>query len=404
MFVPLGQRSMGDLANIMLYSAERWSNMDTKSRPQFKKEIFKKYQLVILEPRQPLAESNSLLPYLHFLKQAIKDNSGFDIQIKQSRNKIGIEWFWVDIPVRQQMIRIGFQYDRIGAQPPLALTIVLVMGSILTLVTAILLTRRLTIPIERLYQAASDIGKGDWPNQIKEEGPEELQALTRTFNQMNKQVKELLANRTMLLTGIAHDLRTPLTQIQLALEMFPDNGGDIELMESIKDDLDRINHLIGESLSIGLEFAEEKKTKVDIVEELRVIISRYPQSRINFRVSEKNSCLLYLPTLALHRVINNLLENAISYGNSKTVDVSYQCKKDQTIIKIEDRGHGIPSEQSEAVFRPFYRLEKSRNTGTGGSGLGLAIVRQLSDSHNWSIALKPRVGGGTSAILIIQNS
>jgi two-component system osmolarity sensor histidine kinase EnvZ len=396
--------SMGDLANIMLHSAERWSNMESKSHPQFKKELFKKYQLVILEAKHPLAKSNSLLPYLYFLKRSIKDYSGFEIQIKQSRDKMGVEWFWVDIPVQPQIIRIGFQQGRIGVQPPLALTIVLVMGSILTLITAIVLTRRLTIPIERLYQAAYDIGKGHWPNPIKEEGPEELKALTCTFNQMNKQVKELLANRTMLLTGIAHDLRTPLTQIQLALEMLPDNGGDIELMESIKDDLDRINHLIGESLSIGLEFAEEKKTEVNIVEELKAIISHYPQGHINFRVSETNVCILYLPTLALHRVINNLLENAIRYGNNKGVDVSCQCEKNKMVIKIEDRGCGIPSEQSEAVFRPFYRLEKSRNTGTGGSGLGLAIVRQLSDSHRWNIALKPREGGGTSAVLMIQKT
>jgi len=404
MVVPLGQRATDDLANIMTHSAERWSIIDASSRPEFAKEMLAKHQLVIKKAEQPLANSSSLLPYLYFLTQAINKHQGSKIQLKQSRDKYGVEWFWADIPINNQDIRIGFQRTRIGVQPPLALMLVMLVGLVLTLITAVVLTRRLTIPVEELYNAAHDIGKGHWPDPIKEEGPEELMTLARMFNRMNGQVKELLANRTTLLAGIAHDLRTPLTQIQLALEMLPENGGDLELMESIKNDLDRINHLISESLSIGTELAEEEEKEIDIAEELEVIVNNHQQDKASINWYREKSCLLRVPVLAFRRIINNLLENAIRYGKGEDVDIYYKCGRNNITIKIEDRGPGIPQKQVEAVFRPFYRLEQSRGSGTGGSGLGLAIVKQLSDSHGWSVDLKARNGGGTTVLLIIPRA
>ena len=385
----------------MTHSAERWSTLKADKRPEFAKEMIAKHQLIIRQAEQPLDKSSSLLPYLYFLKQAINKHQGSEIQLKQSKDKSGIVWFWTDIPIKNQVIRIGFQRDRIGVQPPLALMIVMLAGILLTLITAVVLTRRLTIPVERLYQAAHDIGKGNWPEPIKEQGPEELKVLARTFNRMNKQVEELLSNRTTLLAGIAHDLRTPLTQIQLALEMLPDNGGDNELMESIQTDLDRINHLISESLSIGTELAEEVEEEIDIAQELEVIIHNHQQNKVTINYALKKSCMIKIQVLALRRIINNLLENAIRYGKGKSVDVSYACRKNDIIIKIEDKGDGIPAKQVNAVFRPFYRLEQSRGSGTGGSGLGLAIVRQLADSHGWRVKLKAREGGGTTALITI---
>ncbi len=402
MVIPLGQRATDDLANIMTHSAERWSLIDTNSRPQFAKEMFAKHQLIIKPAEETLELSNSLLPYLYFFEKAIQKHQGSDIYLKKSRDEQGVEWFWVDIPINDQIIRIGFQRDRIGVQPPLALMLIMLAGLFLTLITAVVLTRRLTIPVEQLYHAAYDIGKGNWPEPIKEDGAEELKTLARTFNRMNNQVKELLANRTTLLSGIAHDLRTPLTQIQLALEMLPDNGGDPDLMTSIKNDLDRINHLISESLSIGTELAEEEEETIDIVEELEMIIHNHQQDEISINWSREQPCLIKLQALAFRRVINNVLENAIRYGNGEPVDISYKYEEKGLTIMIEDRGAGIPKQKIEEVFRPFYRLEQSRGSGTGGSGLGLAIVKQLSDSHGWTVELSARDGGGTTAVLIIS--
>ena len=401
MVIPLGQRATDDLASIMTHSAERWSLIDTNTRPQFAKDMFSDHQLIIKPVDEALLQSNSLLPYLYFLEHAIQKQQGAGVYLKQSLDEQGVEWFWVDIPSNDQLVRIGFQRDRIGVEPPFALMLVMLGGFFLTLITAVVLTRRLTIPVEYLYYAARDIGKGHWPEPVKESGPEELKTLARTFNRMNKQVKELLANRTTLLAGIAHDLRTPLTQIQLALEMLPDHGGDPELMESIKSDLDRINHLISASLSIGTELAEEEEENIDIADELEIIIHNHQKNNIAINWLREQPCVFKLQALAFRRIINNLLENAIRYGNDKPVGVTYKCGEQSITVVIEDRGAGIPREKVEEVFRPFYRLEQSRGSGTGGSGLGLAIVKQLSDSHGWVVELNARDGGGTTAVLII---
>jgi two-component system osmolarity sensor histidine kinase EnvZ len=175
-------------------------------------------------------------------------------------------------------------------QPSVAFFILLVTGVYLTFITAVILTRRLTVPIDRLYRAAQQVGKGRWPDPVQEEGPEELVVLARGFNRMNIQVKELLANRTTLLAGIAHDLRTPLTQIQLALSMLPKEGGDRELMDSIHSDLNVINRLIGETLSISLELAEEKAVPTDIDVELDDLIRKVQTNDAVIEWSRGKTC------------------------------------------------------------------------------------------------------------------
>jgi two-component system osmolarity sensor histidine kinase EnvZ len=102
---------------------------------------------------------------------------------------------------------------------------------------------------------------------------------------------------------------------------------------------------------------------------------------------------------ALRRILANLIENALRYGDGKPILLSCVCERETTLISVLDRGPGIPPEQVEAVFRPFYRLETSRSKATGGSGLGLAIARQLAEANGWRIQLLPRVGGGTEARL-----
>jgi two-component system osmolarity sensor histidine kinase EnvZ len=286
--------------------------------------------------------------------------------------------------------------------PPIAFLLLISIGLYLTIITAVKLTGRLTVPIERLHQAAQALGNGQWPDPIKIEGPEELSVLAREFNRMNIQVRALLSNRTTLLAGIAHDLRTPLTQIQLALAMLPDEGGDPALMKSIQNDLDAINHLIGETRSISLELEEEEEVRTDVAQELKQIIDKTQTNGLEIQFSPGEPCRQRLHPLALRRIFTNLLVNALRYGGGESIEVLYHCNRDQIIIQILDQGPGIPSEFSEAVFRPFYRLEKSRGSGTGGSGLGLAIVRQLADANKWDVQLLQRPNGGTKAVITIS--
>ncbi|MCN4145152.1 MAG: hypothetical protein LC437_09090 [Thiohalomonas sp.] len=141
----------------------------------------------------------------------------------------------------------------------------------------------------------------------------------REFNNMSIQVKELLSNRTTLLAGIAHDPRTPLTQIQLALSMLPNDGADSELMESIRNDLDNINHLISETLSISLGLEEQNAVTIDI--------NNIKKHGAHIEWSPEQVCTLTLPHLALRSIINNLLENSILYGDEKPLYVNCECNK-----------------------------------------------------------------------------
>lgn len=399
--IPLGHRATDDLASIMSHAAERWHSLPAAERDDFAEKMRQKHDLVLTSADEYLPASTSKLPYLYFLETSLRRQFGNDISIKTSQSKEGHEWFWVDIPVPEGPLRFGFPRSRIGVKPSIAFLVLLVTGIFLTSITAVMLTRRLTVPVDRLYHAAQLLGKGHWPEPVQEEGPEELIVLARGFNRMNIQVKELLANRTTLLAGIAHDLRTPLTQIQLALSMLPNEGGDHELMESIHSDLEVINRLIGETLSISLELAEEEALATDIDLELDNIINNLQTSGDGIKWSRAQPCYRMLQPLALRRIVTNLLTNALRYGEGKPVSVSYQCHKGAVVIRISDCGPGIPAEHIEAVFRPFFRLEKSRGSETGGSGLGLAIVRQLADAHGWSVQLQPRVSGGTEAVLTV---
>ena len=402
MVVPLGQRAAEDLGSVMIHAAETWQELPGSSRPAFAERMLTKHELLIASSADAtLAKSGSWLPYLYFLRTSLERETGQELALLQSFSDGGEEWFWVDIPVAESVIRFGFPRSRIGVNPPSAFFLILIVGLFLTFVTAALLTRKLTIPVERLYHAAQALGKGHWPEPIEEEGPQELVVLTREFNRMSIQVRELLSNRTTLLAGIAHDLRTPLTQIQLALSMLPDNGGDAVLMSSIHEDLGVINRLIGEALSISLELEDEKNVPTEVGLELDKVIAKMRTSDvvIHWSTVSRPECQVLHP-LALRRILTNLLSNAIRYGEGKPIRVCYDCDA-AIVIRIMDKGPGIPIEHSEAVFRPFFRLEKSRGSKTGGSGLGLAIVQQLATANKWKVQLLPGEGGGTQAVLTI---
>ncbi len=401
MVVPLGERATDDLASIIVHAAEQWEQLSSEARPTFAQRVLDKHGLVATEKRPPLPVSDSLLPYLHLLKHSLAQVYGREIPLLQSMDERGEEWFWVDVPLKEGMVRFGFPRSRIGVQPSMAFFVLLATGFGLTFLTAVLLTRRLTVPIERLYQAAQRIGRGEWPDPVPEEGPEELVVLAREFNRMSVQVRELIANRTTLLAGISHDLRTPLTQIQLALAMLPDDGGNPELMAGIHRDLEAVDRLISQALQVDRGLAHQEKEPTNVAEALLQIIAAVRRGNQVVEWRSDTDCVVTLNPLALQRCVSNLLENALRYGEGKPVRVECRCDEERLIIEILDRGPGIPAEQREAVFQPFFRLEKSRSSQTGGSGLGLAIVRQLTTSNGWRVELLPREGGGTRARLTI---
>lgn len=401
MVVPLGQRAVNDLTSIISHAAEIWDTMPVEQRELFAHKMRVKHQLVLTTERDILPETESWLPYLHFFRNALERQLGKAVPLMESREGNGESWFWVDVPTVDNDLRFGFPRSRIGVKPSVAFFVLLITGCLLTVITAAYLTRRLTVTIERLYLAAKQIGKGQWPEPVEEEGPEELVVLARQFNRMNVEVRELLANRTTLLAGISHDLRTPLTQIQLALEMLPDEGGDPSLMQGIRRDLEAVNRLIGQALEVNLELDQNKQESVTLSELLDHLVEAARSKGQEVEWLPGKPCMLVTNRLALQRILSNLLENAIRYGEGKPISIGCRCDTQKLTLEIQDRGPGIPDNQKDAVFQPFYRLETSRNRKTGGSGLGLAIVRQLAVTNRWTVELVNREGGGLCARIVV---
>ena len=400
MLVPVGKQSANDLAALMVFSANEWAEVSPEERIEFEQYLLENFQLSIAGNQELTAVNFKPLPYYYFLESSLKLHTGHDVQLKISQDDKGINWYWANIIINNKNVQIGFSSTHIDAQPPLVLILLLTVGGLATLVTAAALVRHLTTPLESLSQNALRIGSGEEPELMPETGPDEMLTLAKSFNKMAAQVKELLSNRTTLLAGISHDLRTPLARIQLALEMLPQDTDPV-LVDGIRGDVNQMNCLIGQFLELSKTLEKGEQQEIDIVETLEDLINcgRRGGAEIDWQPSK--ACKLVNNPMALRRIIVNLLENAVRYSKGKAVEVTYTCEDNFTIIHIMDRGPGIPENEIEAVFRPFYRLDQSRNVETGGTGLGLSIALQLAEINNIKIQLSARNNGGTIAEIII---
>lgn len=396
LMLPLARRSAADLAGLMTLSAQTWSELPPVTRPAFEIELARAHSLALrAEPPHEPEPPSWRDPYLRFLLLSLAERTG--ASVAGSRETIGDEtWLWVSLPTGGGYLSVGFPHSRIGSRPLHALVASLAGGLVLSLAAAWWLARRTTRPLARLQQAAASLGRGQTPERLPETGPREIAALSRRFNEMAREVEELLAARTVLLAGVSHDLRTPLARLRLAVEMLV-RRPSAELVAQIETDIAVMDRLIGDVLTLARGFGNETVTCVDVAGLLAGLAASAPE-RVHV---EATDLALEVPAGALRRVLGNLLENALRYSGDAPVELRAETVAGGIRIGVLDRGPGIPAAEQQAVFRPFYRLEASRNVGTGGSGLGLAIVRQLAAAHGWRVSLEDRPGGGLAAWLEI---
>src|SRR3989338_665104 len=398
--LPMAKRSADDLAALLVLSAQTWVELPPVTRKDFELELARKHQFMLFEDMTPLPPRDEFLPYLSLLDSALSARTGEAISIRITR--LDTTWFWAEIHTGGKLIRIGFPKERLNMNPPKILLLALVATILLTLFTTLILARRITKPLAQFSVAAKRIGEGNIPESLPETRIRELSDLSLTFNRMAFQVRELLASRTTMLAGISHDLRTPLARMRLAIEMLPENT-DPELLARLQHDIENMNRLIGEFLALSRDMQKETPDSVDINGLLQELVDDAKDEGAQVEWQSQEHALISAGPMALRRILTNLLSNALRYGADKTVEIELTTGEKNTVISILDRGPGIPEQELDNVFRPFYRLESSRSNATGGSGLGLAIVRQLADANGWKIELLPRSGGGTEARLSIPN-
>lgn len=399
--LPVAKRSAEDMAALMVFSAQTWVELPPYTREDFERELLASHGLMLQTATQPLTEPTARRPYIQFMESALTQRTGHQTNVLSDPQND--DWLLVDIPIADKTLRLGFEHQRIGPRPPIAVLLLILGGIAVTLTTTLLLVKKLTKPLARLSSATREFARGAHAEPLPVSGPEELAELTRHFNQMTERIEHLLANRTIVLAGISHDLRTPIARIQLALE-FLHSQTEPQLIQGIHKDLKEMNQLIGKTLEFarGLDENADKNETVDINLLISELVDSTDYPLIDWHPGA--DCIKVLNHLALRRVLSNLLENACRYGDKKPVHILYKCSVSSLIIRILDQGTGIPEHERNNVFQPFHRLENSRNQTTGGSGLGLAIVQQLCQANDWQISLHANPAGGTEARLCINNT
>ena len=279
-----------------------------------------------------------------------------------------------------------------------------VAALLLSLAGAWLIVFRITRPLKALQQAARKVGAGETPARLDESGPTELATVAHAFNQMSADLAQIDQDRALILAGISHDLRTPLTRLRMGIEMAGDDG----LREGMTADVEEMDKTIGQFLDFARSEGGEAPQDVDVAALLLDIATQYRRRGFKVDLVAPAAPVLAPPAVArpvrpqaLRRAISNLIDNALRYAGSESlVELALGSAGGEFHIEVLDRGPGIPADEVERMKRPFARLEAAR-TNTAGAGLGLAIVDRVARSHNGRLELLPREGGGLLARLAL---
>ena len=254
------------------------------------------------------------------------------------------------------------------------------LPSIALVIIALIFLKNQTKPLVKLAKAAERFGKGDYVNDFRASGSQEIRKAAFEFDRMAKRINRHLNQRAEMLSGISHDLRTPLTRLKLQLAMLEQK----ELSQKMSKDIDEMEKMLNNYLEFARTQAQEITTKINLNKLLNLIKDKFNNDNLTIEDSPNKIELNGRPT-ALKRCFENIVQNGLTYG--KKVKVNIQRSNKRAIVKIEDDGPGIPADQFKNVFKPFYRLDKSRSLNKSGVGLGLAIVEDIINSHGGNIQL-----------------
>jgi len=292
--------------------------------------------------------------------------------------------FWVMLPRERFELEFGLEWLGWGA----ALLA-------LALVGAGLIASTIARPLAELTRAAGRLGRGEPHQPLAEQGARELRTMATAFNRMASDLESMERERAMVLAGISHDLRTPLSRMRLALEM---SGADAGSARAMVADIDEIDAIIGQFLDFA-RGANEEKARQDLEPLVDEIEEHYQRLGKSVAIRKESIPAFRFARMALRRAIGNLIDNALRYAG-EPVEIELARTAKALLLEVRDRGPGIPAGEAERLKRPFTRLNTARS-GPAGAGLGLAIVERIVRAHNGTLELLPREGGGLIARLTL---
>jgi len=266
-------------------------------------------------------------------------------------------------------------------------------ASLIFLMLSIVFTRNQIRPIIKLARAADRFGKGQHNILLKPEGAAEIRKASSAFLKMQERIERQINHRAEMLAGVSHDLRTPLTRMKLQIAISKE-----EDLAPMLDDIKDMEHMINSYLDFARGDMREHSKFILLNKFLNQVTK--PYNKNNYTINKIPNIKIQLKINAMKRCFQNLLDNAFKYGDKITLN-SYSIQN-ELFIEIHDNGAGIPLEKRDEVFKPFFRLEESRNKDTGGVGLGLSITKDIINNHGGQIKLESsELLGGLKAVIIL---
>jgi two-component system osmolarity sensor histidine kinase EnvZ len=350
------------------------------------------YYADFMEEIEPLPAD----PFINMVADKIRERLGAETII--TVNHYGVQGLWVSFNIGQDdfwvvipkvHVEVHFPWQWLGWG---ALVLLLSLGG------GYILAARINRPLNLLVNAANRLRNGEQPEKLPEESVTELREVSSTFNKMATALAELDAERTLILAGVSHDIRTPLARLRLAVEMLPDESCD-SLKNGMIEDIADMDNIIHQFLDFVRGVEGEPTQLIDINSLLQGLHDRQSRAGRDLVVQMSATYAIPIRPLAMQRLLDNLVGNAYAYGHGQ-VRVASQILNDTIVISVFDNGPGIPESHLEKLLRPFERLDTARSNA-GGSGLGLAIAERIAKLHHGKLELINRPEGGLEARLTL---
>ena len=363
-------------------------NQSDKNQINYITSIYKKnydYVINVLE-KEILSDSfeRKFSPMDRSLRRELKSTFGSENYWFSTTNYMDI----VEVKIRSddKILQFLFPKEKIATSSVRLFILWLTVPSLILILIAILFLKNQTKPIVKLAKAAEKFGKGDYVNEFKTSGALEIRKASYEFDRMAKRINRHLKQRSEMLSGISHDLRTPLTRLKLQLAMLSQK----DISKNMSNDIDEMEKMLNDYLEFSKTQSQEETVKIDITKLLE---------KIELNINNKNLTITKVDQIfingrpnSLRRCFENVINNGLNYGEKVVINISFSSNL--LILTFDDNGPGIPRDQFKNVFKPFFRLDKSRSLNKSGVGLGLSIVEDIVNSHGGSIQLiESKLGG-----------
>ncbi len=323
---------------------------------------------------------------------------------RELKSTFGSDKFWFDTTTYKELIDLRIKYqsgyfkflvpkDRVTSSSARIFALWITVPALIMVFISLIFLKNQTRPITNLAKAAEKFGRGEEIEEFKPSGAAEIRQAGYEFDKMRKRIVRHLNQRSEMLSGISHDLRTPLTRMKLQIAFIKDE----ELSQKLAEDINEMEKMLNEYLQFTSSSFLEKDEKFNLSELITEIVKKYNNKNIS--TSLISSVYINGRKNLIKRCINNLLDNAIKYADKINIGISKS--NNSLFVKIEDNGPGIPEHEYEKVFKPFYKIDKGRAESKSSVGLGLSIASDIIKSHGGNIKLEksPMNGLGVKIFL-----